>query len=96
MAMAPHSLSSTPQVGQFARVVSADPAQSAPVIFCDTVQSLAVHNGVVRISFIRLDADGKPMPALDLLLPQGQAENFVRALNALARPGAASPQSKQA
>ena len=32
-----------------------------PIIFCDTVQSLAVHNGIVRISFIRLDADGKPI-----------------------------------
>jgi hypothetical protein len=59
----------------------------APVIFCDTVQSLGVHNGVARISFIRLDSDGKPTPALEMLMPVGQAESFVRALHAVARPG---------
>jgi hypothetical protein len=62
-----------------------DPDNSPPVIFCDTVQSLGVHNGVVRISFIRLDAEGKATPALDLLLPVGQAEHFVRALHAIGR-----------
>ena len=39
------------------------------VIFCDAVQSLGVHNGVVRVSFIRLNPEGRPVPALELMLP---------------------------
>src|SRR5208282_2847816 len=42
------------------------------VIFCDTVQSAGVHNGIARISFIRLDAEGKNLPALELLIPVGE------------------------
>src|SRR5580700_5596720 len=66
-------------------------ARPAPVIFCDAVQTLGVHNGVVRISFIRLDSEGKPAPALDLLLPVGQAEHFVRALHNIGRQNAPPP-----
>lgn len=56
-----------------------------PVVFCDTVQSAGVHNGVARISFIRLDAEGKSTPALDLIIPVGQVASLVKALQSVGR-----------
>jgi hypothetical protein len=50
------------------------------VIFCDAVQSLGVHNGVVRVTMIRLGPDGKPIPAVELLLPTSQLLTLIRAL----------------
>ncbi len=57
------------------------------VIFCDTVQSAGVHNGIARISFIRLDAEGKNLPALELLIPVGQVASLLKALQSVARSG---------
>jgi hypothetical protein len=58
-----------------------------PTIFCDTVQSVAVHNGIARITFIRLDTSGKPMPALELLMPVGQVGSLAKALQSIVRAG---------
>lgn len=92
MPLAPQPLSSaTPQTSQLPKVASSDAGKPAPVIFCDTVQSLGVHNGVARISFIRLDAEGKPLPALDLLLPVAQAENFVKTLSTIGKQNSQQP-----
>jgi hypothetical protein len=56
-----------------------------PVVFCDTVQSVGVHNGLVRIAFIRLDANGRPEPALELMIPVAQVASLMRALQGVAR-----------
>ena len=58
---------------------------SPPILFVDTVQSVAVHNGCVRIAFIRLDAEGKPVPALELIMPQGQIATLLKAVGGVAR-----------
>jgi hypothetical protein len=50
------------------------------VVFCDAVQTLGVHNGVVRVSLIRLGPDGRPTPAIELLLPVPQLQTLIRAL----------------
>jgi hypothetical protein len=50
------------------------------VIFCDAVKALGVHNGIVRISLIRLNAEGQPIPAVELLLPTDQLKTLVKAL----------------
>ena len=50
------------------------------VIFCDAVQSLGVHNGIVRLSLIRLNTEGRPLPALELMLPVAQLNNLIKAL----------------
>ncbi len=50
------------------------------VIFCDAVQSLGVHNGVVRVSLIRLGSDGRPIPTVELLLPTSQLVTLIKAL----------------
>ncbi len=59
--------------------------QEAPVVFCDAVQAVGVHNGLARITFIRLDVSGQPAPALELLIPVTQVATLGRALQALAR-----------
>ncbi len=55
------------------------------VLFVDGVQALGVHNGVARVSFMRLSADGKPVPALELLLPTSQVRALIDGLNKVAK-----------
>jgi len=50
------------------------------VIFCDAVKTLGVHNGIVRISLIRLNAEGQAIPAVELMFPTDQLKNLVKAL----------------
>ena len=50
------------------------------VVFCDAVQSLGVHNGVARISLIRLAPDGRPSPAAELMIPTPQLIHLIKAL----------------
>jgi len=50
------------------------------VIFCDAVKTLGVHNGIVRISLIRLNPEGQPIPAVELMFPTDQLKNLVKAL----------------
>lgn len=50
------------------------------IIFCDAVQTIGVHNGTVRISLIRLNSEGKPVPAVELIIPTGQVPQLVKAL----------------
>lgn len=50
------------------------------VIFCDAVKTLGVHNGIVRISLIRLNPEGQPIPAVELMLPVEQLKNLIKAL----------------
>jgi len=58
---------------------------NASHIFVDGIKSVGVHNGTVRISFMRLDTDGKDEVVLQLALPQSQALNVAKALNGVAR-----------
>jgi hypothetical protein len=55
-------------------------------VFCDVVETASVHNGVVRINFVRLDKNSKPVPALELLLPVNQVATIMRALQQIQRP----------
>ena len=55
-------------------------SERAPVIFCDAVRTLGVHNGVARISLVRLSADGQPLPTVEVLLPVNQVLALIRAL----------------
>jgi hypothetical protein len=38
----------------------------------DGISSLGIHNGVVRIQFMRLNPDGKAVPAVELNVPISQ------------------------
>ena len=59
------------------------PPAAPPVVVCDAVQSLAVHNGVVRLTFARLTADGRAVPALELLAPVPVVGQILKALQSL-------------
>ena len=49
-------------------------------VFVDSLQAVAVHNGVMRITLVRLDPTGKPLPALELLIPVSEGKSLVAGL----------------
>lgn len=44
-------------------------SNTTEVVFVDGIQAVGVHNGVARVMMMRLGSDGKPLPALELLMP---------------------------
>ena len=54
------------------------------VVFVDGIQSMGVHNGVVRIRFIRLGTDGNPAASVELLVPLVQVKSIIEGLNKVA------------
>lgn len=52
-------------------------------VFADIARSIGLHNGVLRIAFAQLDAEGKSEDVLDLMLPQSEIKNLVEALRKL-------------
>lgn len=46
----------------------------------DGIQSVAIHNGVARIVFMRLDTNGKPLPSVELNVPMNQMPSITQAL----------------
>jgi hypothetical protein len=54
-------------------------------IAVDNIQTVGVHNGVARVVFIRLSADGKPVPAVELLIPVGQATQIAQGIGKIGR-----------
>jgi len=65
--------------------LSEDPTHGGqiPAYLCDSLQTLGVHNGVTRLGFIRLDAEGKPQPCVELLMPNVVVRQMVAALQAV-------------
>ncbi len=61
----------------------ADDINDLPVVLCDAVDSLAVHNGVARLRLSRLNADGGLEPALELLAPTPVVSQIIAALQML-------------
>jgi hypothetical protein len=51
----------------------------------DGVSAIAVHNGVARIQFMRLDVDGKPEPTVELAVPAPQVRAIMEAFAKAAR-----------
>ena len=54
-----------------------------PTFLVDGVSAIAVHNGVARIQFMRLNVEGNAEPAFELAVPAPQTrailEAFVKA-----------------
>ena len=46
----------------------------------DGIQSVAIHNGLARIVFMRLDTKGKPLPSVELNIPMNQVAPITAAL----------------
>ena len=47
----------------------------------DAIQSVAIHNGIAIIVFMRMDTEGRPLPAVELNLPMNQAPSITHALS---------------
>ena len=56
-----------------------------PVVYCDSIHAAGLHNGNMRMLLTRLDVDGKPMPALELILPFGEVKTMIAALQKISR-----------
>ena len=54
-------------------------------IIVDGIQTVGVHNGVARVQFIRLGADGKPVPAVELLIPLVQLSAILQGLGKIGK-----------
>lgn len=46
----------------------------------DGVKAIAIHNGVVRIQFMRLGMDGKPENSVELHVPVASMKSVAEAL----------------
>jgi hypothetical protein len=46
----------------------------------DGISTIAIHNGVVRVQFMRLGMDGKPKPTIELQLPTTSLKSVLEAL----------------
>jgi hypothetical protein len=54
-------------------------------ILVDAIQTAGVHNGVARVRFVRLGADGKPVPAVELLIPVSQLATIAQGLGRIGK-----------
>ena len=54
-------------------------ASTAPTFLVDGVSAIAIHNGVARIQFMRLNLEGKPETSLELAVPVTQVKSIVEA-----------------
>ncbi len=53
---------------------------AADSFMVDGIQSVAIHNGVARIVFMRLDTNGKPIPSVEINVPMNQMPTITQAL----------------
>jgi hypothetical protein len=56
-----------------------------PVVYCDTIHAAGLHNGNVRLLLTRFDANGKSIPALELILPHSEVKTLMTALQKISR-----------
>lgn len=59
--------------------------QQQTSVFVDGIQTLGVHNNVVRLQLMQLQADGKPRPELQLMIPVSILKQVVEALQKAVR-----------
>jgi hypothetical protein len=50
-----------------------------PIFLVDGVSSIALHNGVARIQFMRLNVEGKAEPVCELAVPGPQVRSIMEA-----------------
>jgi hypothetical protein len=60
-------------------------AKQMPEYLVDAIRSIGVHNGVARVEFLRLSADGTPASAVELLIPIPQIKDILDGLSKVAR-----------
>ncbi len=60
------------------------PAPAATVLV-DAIQSIGIHNGIVRLLCVRLETKGSPTPVVELCVPMSQVHLFADAMKKAAR-----------
>ena len=65
---------------------SAAPTRTSPIYLVDGVSAIAIHNGVARIQFMRLNMDGKPETCVELAVPVAQVRNIADAFGKASKP----------
>ena len=58
--------------------------QSPETHLVDGVSAIAIHNGVVRIQFMRLGIDGKPSTSVELHIPMASMKSVAEAIRKVA------------
>ena len=61
------------------------PTLQPSTFLVDGVSAIAVHNGVARIQFMRLNVEGKPEPSLELAVPVPQVRSIMEAFQKAAK-----------
>ena len=56
-------------------------------LLVDGVSSIAIHNGVARVQFMRLGLDGQPTDSHEVLIPMGAVPSIIEALQKLQGDG---------
>jgi hypothetical protein len=51
-----------------------------PVFLVDGVSNIAIHNGVARMQFMRLEVDGKAVPSHEVWVPLPAMKSILEAL----------------
>lgn len=57
--------------------------QIQPTLLVDGVSSIAIHNGVARVQFMRLGLDGQQTDSHEVLIPMGAVQSIIDALQKL-------------
>jgi hypothetical protein len=58
--------------------------QTPDTFFADGISAIAIHNGVIRIQFMRLGIDGKPAPSVELHIPVASIKSVAEAIRKVA------------
>ena len=57
-----------------------DPTNDVPSYLIDGLQALAMHNGVARIMFMKMNMAGQPVPEVQLMIPLDQMKEIIEGL----------------
>lgn len=53
--------------------------QDETTFLVDGVSTIAIHNGVVRVQFMRIGMNGKPVPSVELQVPVASMKSVAEA-----------------
>ena len=55
------------------------------IVVVDGIQTAGVHNGIARVQFMRIGCDGKPVAAVELLIPVNQVTAISHGLSKIVK-----------
>ncbi len=58
----------------------ANTSEGTPAYLIDGVQAVAIHNGVARIQFMKMDMGGKAASEVELMIPLNQIAGIIEGL----------------